>query len=103
MGKHVDYFVVRHPKFLNDMLQEPCKWQRFIMLSCCWNYPHRQPTSNFVLTCVQIWAHLAIQKFACVIKLHLRQALLCFKQLTPCCCRGEAVVAGTKVIRDWDL
>lgn len=33
-----------------------------IMLSYCWKYAHRQPTSNFVLTCVQVWTHLAIHK-----------------------------------------
>lgn len=44
LGKHVDYFVVCHPKFLKDMLQVPCKWQRFLMLI----HPHPQPTSDFV-------------------------------------------------------
>jgi len=58
MGKHVDYFVVCHPKFLKDMLQVPCKWQRFLMLI----HPHPQPTSDFVLTYVQVWTHLAIHK-----------------------------------------
>ena len=63
MGEHVDYFVVCHPNFLKEMLQEPCKWQCFLMLSYCWKYPHPQPTSDFVLACVQVWTHLAIQKF----------------------------------------